>query len=196
MDLGPIGSGPLRVGILSDTHGWVDPQVLEVVSTCDLAVHGGDIGNGAVLGQLRPRQGAVWAVSGNNDVQAKWPESDRDLLARLPARVTLPLPGGLLVVVHGHQTQVRGRHDRLRRRFPEARALVYGHSHRCVLDTDIRPWVLNPGAAGRTRTYGGPSCLVLTADVAVWTLELHRFAPPASPGSRPRTHLSHPSTKS
>jgi hypothetical protein len=36
--------------------------------------------------------------------------------------------------------------------------------------------VLNPGAAGRTRTYGGPSCLLLIAGETDWKVEVHRFA--------------------
>lgn len=176
----PGDQGPVRVAILSDTHGWVNPRILAVVATCDLAVHGGDIGNAAVLAQLRPRRGAVWAVRGNNDCPGKWPEADLDLLQTIPTQVLLHLPGGTLVLIHGHQTPARGRHERLRRRFPKARALVYGHSHHLIIDQDPGPWVLNPGAAGRTRTHGGPSCLVLTADQPDWRLERHRFLVPAS----------------
>ncbi len=178
---GLAGADPLRVAILADTHGWVDPRILAVVAECDLAVHGGDIGSASVIARLRPRLGRIWAVSGNNDVPAKWPERDRDLLDRLPERLELDLPGGRLVVVHGHRVRARDRHERLRQRFPESRLLVYGHSHRLVLDLDAQPWVVNPGAAGRDRTYGGPSCLVLCAGRDCWSLETIRFA---SPGAR------------
>ncbi|MFM1890995.1 MAG: hypothetical protein RLZ44_72, partial [Pseudomonadota bacterium] len=43
---------------------------------------------------------------------------------------------------------------------------------------DAIPWVLNPGAAGRSRTFGGPSCLLLHAGARVWRVETHRFPPP------------------
>ena len=175
MDDGPAVMGAVRVAILADTHGWVDPRILEVVAGCDLAVHGGDIGNAGVLGLLSPRRGTVWAVRGNNDGPAKWPEADREVLKRLPGRLDLPLPGGSLGVIHGHQTPARGRHERLRQRFPQARALVYGHSHRLVLDLTAQPWILNPGAAGRERTHGGPSCLVLIASTDDWVVETYRF---------------------
>lgn len=178
----PTGADPVRVAILSDTHGWVDPRILAVVADCDLAVHGGDIGSAEVIARLRPRSGRVWAVSGNNDVPAKWPALDRDLLARLPARLHLDLPGGRLVVVHGHRTRARDRHERLRQRFPEARLVIYGHSHRLVLDLDAKPWVVNPGAAGRDRTHGGPSCLVLRAGLDGWILESVRFDSPGACG--------------
>jgi hypothetical protein len=44
-----------------------------------------------------------------------------------------------------------------------------------VMDDSARPWVLNPGAAGRTRPQGGPSCAVLTAHPAGWYVEIRRF---------------------
>lgn len=168
---------PVRVAILADTHGWVDPRVVAIVAGCDLAVHVGDIGNAEVLTRLRPRRGSVWAVRGNNDRPVDWPILDLDLLATIPAQVELELPGGILMVIHGHQTQARERHERLRRRFPRARVLAYGHSHRLVVDQTAEPWVINPGAAGRNRTFGGPTCLVLSAGEAEWRVAAHRFQP-------------------
>ena len=176
-------SGVVRVAILSDTHGSVDPRILDVIAACNLAVHGGDIGCPDVLDsiglRLQPSAGALLAVRGNNDLPAKWPEPHRPRLSELPERLEIDLPGGCLAVIHGHQTPARGRHDRLRRLFPEARAIVYGHSHRLAIDQRADPWVINPGAAGRSRTYGGPSCLVLTATRFGWHVEGHRFAAPS-----------------
>jgi putative phosphoesterase len=164
-----------RVAILSDTHGVLDPRIADIVSGCDLAVHGGDIGNAAVLAALQPRSGRVIAVLGNNDSPAKWPDGEARLLDQLPAEVVEELPGGQLVVVHGHRMPAKDRHARLRRCFPEAGAVVYGHSHRLVTDCDALPWVLNPGAAGRARTFGGPSCIVLDATPEHWSLRVYRF---------------------
>lgn len=178
---------PVRVAILADTHGWVDPRVVAIVAVCDLAVHVGDIGNAEVLTRLRPRRGSVWAVRGNNDRPVDWPPLDLDLLVTIPAQVELALPGGTLMVIHGHQTQARERHERLRRRFPLARVLVYGHSHRLVVDQTAEPWVINPGAAGRNRTFGGPTCLVLSAGEAEWRVAAHRFQPLARSRNRAST---------
>lgn len=175
----------MRVAILSDTHGAVDPRILAVITACDRAVHGGDIGCADVLDSiglhLKPGTGAIHAVRGNNDLPAKWPEPHRPRLPELPEGLEIDLPGGRLAVIHGHQTPARGRHDRLRRLFPNARAIVYGHSHRLVIDQLADPWVINPGAAGRSRTFGGPSCLVLTATGVGWHVESYRFTPPEAP---------------
>lgn len=166
----------LQVALLSDTHGIVDARIAARVTECDYAVHAGDIGSSAVLKALRPRAGQVIAVRGNNDTPSKWPRDDQLLLQGLPETALLELPGGALAVVHGHRAgAVRDRHTRLRRQFPQARAIVYGHSHRLVCDQDAPIWVLNPGAAGHVRTYGGPSCLILHVAMRCWRLETLRF---------------------
>lgn len=166
----------VRVAILSDTHGVLDARIAAKVSQCDYAVHAGDIGNAAVLAALRPRSGQVLAVRGNNDTAAKWPTADHALLAGLPDCALLELPGGILAVVHGHRAGgTAERHARLRQQFPAARAVVYGHSHHLICDQDAPVWVLNPGAAGRARTFGGPSCLILHAGSRTWRVEVLRF---------------------
>lgn len=165
----------VRVALLADTHGYLDPRVAALVSQCDLALHAGDIGNADVLAQLLPRSGRVYAVLGNNDTARQWPDDQAELLTSIPPVLRLALPGGELVLVHGHQLPAAHRHQRLRARYPQARAICYGHSHVVAEDRSELPWVLNPGAAGRARTFGGPSCMVLAATAACWEFELHRF---------------------
>ena len=167
---------PVRVCLLSDTHGIVAEPIVDLVRNSDIAVHAGDIGNSAVLRALEPRSGQIIAVLGNNDIPGKWPAADRKFLKALPDEAELALPGGLLRIEHGHRANPAStRHQRLRRRHPSARAILYGHSHRLNCDLETTPWVLNPGAAGRSRTYGGPSCLMLYAGPKVWRVEVHRF---------------------
>lgn len=161
----------VRVAIISDTHGFLDPRIAERVSTCDYAVHAGDVGGADVLCALQPRIQVV-AVRGNNDTPTRWAESESNFLDNLPNQAALDLPGGTLVVVHGDDSRsLSDRHRHLREKFAEARAVIYGHSHRLAMDCDALPWVLNPGAAGRTRTFGGPSCLLLTCGEQSWDIE-------------------------
>lgn len=164
-----------RVGILSDTHGRLDPHVLAWLRGCDVIVHAGDVGAAAVLEALAATGAEVKAVRGNNDVPSKWPVPHEPLHA-LPHEHRIALPGGELVVVHGDRVlPAPQRHERLRSAYPEARMIVYGHSHRLVIDDGARPWVVNPGAAGRSRTYGGPSACVLTAGEKAWRVRERRF---------------------
>lgn len=166
----------IRIALLADTHGFVDPRVLEVAATCELVVHAGDVGDGAVLARMRRAGSAVRAVRGNNDTPEKWPRGQRRVLRRLPERIQLALPGGVLVVVHGDRVlPAAGRHVKLRRLYPHARAIVYGHTHRLVCDRDAVPWILNPGAAGRARTFGGPSCILLKIGGRGWRVQPQRF---------------------
>ncbi|MGD9709977.1 MAG: metallophosphoesterase [Halothiobacillaceae bacterium] len=166
----------IRVALVADTHGALDDRIAEIVAGCDLAVHAGDIGTPRVLAALQPLSGRVIAVRGNNDTPLQWPRGSEGWLRELPEQVEIDLPGGILVVEHGHRVlPAAQRHARLRERHPDARAVVYGHTHRLVIDQEARPWVLNPGAAGRIRTYGAPSCLVLNAGADHWSVDIHAF---------------------
>jgi putative phosphoesterase len=167
-----------RILIVSDTHGQLHPGVAALARDCDMAVHAGDIGDIAVIRALRPRLRRTIAVLGNNDTRAKWSAQQYAVLDTIPLCARLQLAGGTLVVEHGHRTgKVATRHQALRERHPDARLIVYGHSHRLCCDLDAEPWVVNPGAAGRARTFGGASCLVLHIRDARWDIATHRFAP-------------------
>ncbi len=161
----------MDVLLVSDTHGSIDPRLLSAAGAADLVVHAGDIGDRAVLDALSAVAPRVLMVRGNNDIAAKWPAGDQAVLDRIPWRAAVRVPGGVLVVDHGHRHGPPGvRHARLRAAYPEARAVVYGHSHHACVDDADRPWVLNPGAAGRVRTFGGPAALWLTATAGAWSV--------------------------
>lgn len=167
----------MRVAIIADTHGFLDPRIAEEVAASDIAVHAGDIGGADVLLAMKPGQQVV-AVKGNNDVADKWDPHEVHVLETLPTEAVVDLPGGQLVVVHGDDAlPAADRHEQLRQRYPRARAIAYGHSHQLSLDDSAEPWILNPGAAGRTRTYGGPSCLILECDQSQWRVEPLRLPP-------------------
>ena len=82
----------MRIALIADTHGHIDPRLAERVRGADILIHAGDVGNGVerLLRDLAPR---VVIVQGNNDpADSGWPESER-----------LALPGGELAVSHGHR---------------------------------------------------------------------------------------------
>ena len=75
--------------------------------------------------------------------------------------------------MHGH---FEPSHDSMRELYPEAKAIIYGHTHKQVIDNKELPWVVNPGSAGQIRNYGAAKCLTLTIeDQDEWTIEPHVY---------------------
>lgn len=160
------------VGIISDTHGSIERHILQALEHCEVVVHAGDILDPDVLRQITPQSGHVLAVRGNNDTPEQWPAGTHHLLNALPETLSLSLPGGLLIVEHGHRVHpAHQRHEKLRLKHPAARAIVYGHTHWLTIDQDKPIWVLNPGAAGRVRAHGGAGCLILKATAKEWSVQ-------------------------
>lgn len=155
-----------KIALIADTHGPVHDLLIDKLSRHDCIVHAGDIGG---LERLGVEEIPLFAVLGNNDTQQKWPENEKSALANLPEILSLALPGGRLVVIHGHQYPVvKSRHEKLRRQFPDAKAILYGHSHQAVVDKSSRPWIVNPGAAGRVRAYGSAGFMSLSVSKRRW----------------------------
>ena len=172
----------MMIGIVSDTHGHMDTAVRERLHGCGLILHAGDIGSSHVLHQLRDICPVVIPVRGNNDCIEKWPPQDHSELATIGNTATVKLPGGSIALTHGDRfNPPSSRHEKLRRHFAGTTAIVYGHSHELVCDQEVLPWVLNPGAAGKTRTKGGASCLLVSAGRHQWEISKFRARKPAQP---------------
>ena len=131
-----------RIGVLSDTHGTIPPQVYSFFKDCDQLWHAGDIGTG-VLEQLqafKPTR-AVW---GNCDSFALHYELEEQLFFECEGqRVLMTHIGGY----PGHYPY------QLRRTLELASPNIFvcGHSHilRVMYDKDYNMLCINPGAAGR-----------------------------------------------
>ena len=177
-DLRHLTANPIQIAVLSDTHGLVDPRISDLVSKSTLAIHAGDIGSASVLNELSPKMGKVVAVRGNNDNASNWDASESYLLEFIPLVQHILLTSGTITVEHGHTVRNASRyHEELRARHPDSRLVVYGHTHHRVIDQEQRPWVINPGAAGRVRTQGGPSCLVIELSQDDWQIKEFCFKP-------------------
>jgi len=121
----------MLIGLIADTHGYLDPRVPPALKGVELILHARDIGSEAVLATLA-RIAPVTAVAGNNDAK----------LAQLglPLRADMELEGVKLHLVHRLIDAAPG---------PGTRIVVYGHSHKAlVAEREGVLWV-NPGAAGR-----------------------------------------------
>ncbi|HHJ21053.1 MAG TPA: metallophosphoesterase [Gammaproteobacteria bacterium] len=166
----------INLAIISDTHSYLDARILDVVERCDAVLHAGDIGDAQILNTLAEMGKTVIAVAGNNDLPQLWSAEQREIVQSLPQSVRITLPGGEIFAEHGHRLGGNPDHGALRDSHPNARIIVYGHTHKQVFDQHAEPWVLNPGAAGAIRTHGGPKCAVITADKDRWDIELFQFA--------------------
>lgn len=171
------GSSHRRIALISDTHGHINQNIIDVIKTCDRVIHAGDICGAHVLSQLEDVCTQITAVTGNNDAPGLWAEEETNIVSKIPAIAEIELPGGTLCIEHGHKHGMhQPKHDSLRASHPHARVIVYGHTHIMVIDDETTPWVVNPGAAGTTRTNGGPSCMILTAYAdREWDIEMLRF---------------------
>ena len=166
----------VTVAIISDTHDVLHSRIDALIRQCDIAVHAGDIGSAEILQAMKPLSGRVIAVAGNNDHERGWPAHQAEQVNKLPRVAELELPGGLVRIEHGHLFDMnKPDHADIRKAHADARMVVYGHTHKKVIDDFVLPWVVNPGAAGATRTRGGASCLILTAAESHWKLESFRF---------------------
>jgi uncharacterized protein len=172
----PPSDSCIQIGIISDTHGHIDPNIINTIKSCDHIIHAGDICGAHILEQLETLTNSITAVAGNNDTSGIWPMNETHVVNTLPQIAEIDLPGGTLVIEHGHRHGMQKPcHDSLRHSHQHARAIVYGHTHTMLIDKDEPIWVINPGAAGQMRTRGGPSCLLLTASEAEWDIEMFRF---------------------
>jgi len=148
----------MRVGVISDTHGLLRPEVFDVFREVDHILHGGDVGKWDVLADLRALA-PVTAVYGNAD--------GPDVRAKLPDVARLELEGFDIVVTHGDQLG-RPTPAKLHEAFPRAEIIVYGHTHRPLLElVDRTVTVMNPGGAGPARFDLKPSVGIMELEPGV-----------------------------
>jgi putative phosphoesterase len=140
------------VGLISDTHGLVRPEVYEALAGVEMILHAGDVGGRGILTQLSAIA-PVRAVYGNCD-----PPGEPGLSAELGLR----LEGVTIHVSHGHELG-RPLPDRLLAKYA-ADVVVYGHTHRPLIERSGPRWVVNPGAAGPRRFDLKPSVARLTLE--------------------------------
>ena len=137
----------LTLALVADTHlprgrRRLPEACLDRLRSADLIVHAGDITTVAVLDELEALGPPVAAVYGNVDEPA--------LSERLPETLTLAVGGVTLGLVHD-AGPAPGRLARLRRRFPEAMAVIFGHSHIPLHERDGAFEIFNPGSPTERR---------------------------------------------
>jgi putative phosphoesterase len=133
--------------VLADTHirrnsaRRLPPAVYAALERADLVLHAGDVVTGDVLEELAGFAPTL-AVLGNND---------GELAGRLPEERSFTVDGLHVAMVHDSGAR-QGREGRLRRRFPAADLVVFGHSHVPVDAPGLGgQWLFNPGSPTERR---------------------------------------------
>ena len=145
----PEPAETLRLAIIADTH--LPRGARELPEACvarlraaDLILHAGDLSTLEVLARLEALGPPVAAVRGNVD--------DEQVGARLPVQRVVEAAGARIAMVHD-AGPAAGRLARLARRFPEAGAVVFGHSHVPLHERDAATGfqIFNPGSPTERR---------------------------------------------
>ena len=133
------------------------------MNSCEQIIHAGDIIEAQTLEAFSV---PLTAVRGNNDAHLKFADVE-----------TLEFDSGKIIIEHGHEHGwQKPSHDSLRQSHPNAKMVIYGHTHKQVIDKTKTPWVINPGASGAVRNGGSSKCLILTVNTEQsWEIVPHNF---------------------
>lgn len=142
-------SGTKKIGVISDTHDFLDPRVKELFAGVDHILHAGDIGTVWITFQLE-QIAPVTAVLGNTDMGLSFKETE-------------------LVEVAGHKFLVQhivnpqSPDDDLRRRMAKDKPhfVVFGHTHKAFDQSINGVRFFNPGYAGRPKLGQSRSIAIL-----------------------------------
>jgi putative phosphoesterase len=147
----------MRIGVISDTHGYLDPRVFEFFEDVEQILHAGDIGREDIITSLETIAPVI-AVHGNVD---HYP-----LTQHYPATQAVTLRETAVLIVHDIADIRMGRASKQYVHFPRGRPdlVIYGHSHIAKIHRDGETVLFNPGAAGKARLKSEPSVGILTID--------------------------------
>ncbi len=133
----------MKIGLLADTHSFLDPKIFDHFKDCDEIWHAGDIGDSSLVNDLEKFK-PLKAVYGNID--------DKNLQARFPEDLHWNCEGLTICMTHigGAPPNYNPRVKKLLKENPPA-IFICGHSHilRIKRDSTLNNMLyLNPGAAG------------------------------------------------
>ena len=146
----------MLIGVVSDTHSYLNPKVLELLPGVDHILHAGDIGDDGIIEELG-RIAPITAVRGNNDKEGP--------TSLYPLEATEVLTGCRILLTHQVKLP-KGSEDPGLQVYLEAgvEVVVFGHSHIAIQERRGPVLFFNPGAAGKRRFKVVPSIGFLTVE--------------------------------
>ena len=148
----------MKLAILSDTHGLLRPEVAEHLKTADAILHGGDVNKPSIVDQLE-RYAPLYVVRGNNDKE--WAE-------QIPHDLTITLGGVTFYMVHNKKEVPAD--------LTGIDAVVFGHSHKYLLEERDGVLWLNPGSCGPRRFH--QEITMMMAEAEDGTLRVEKIVIP------------------
>jgi len=141
----------MKIAVLADTHipkraKTLPQRAWEIVRGADAIIHAGDVLTREFLDELR-KIAPLYVVRGNNDVT----------LHEVPETLEVELGGVSISVIHDSGDK-KGRSERMRRRFPRADVVIFGHSHIPINERHENLLLFNPGSATDRRRQ--PACTI------------------------------------
>lgn len=153
----------MKIGLVSDTHGYLDPNLPKLLAGVDSILHAGDVGSAGVLDGLE-RVAEVRVVRGNVDApEMNLPPSLRTQFDNVQVEMyhQLPIPQEELEQWADGSPLQKSNPERCAQFLevfdPATKVVVFGHSHRPCLLTVGHRLFLNPGSAGKKR-FSLPRC--------------------------------------
>jgi uncharacterized protein len=141
----------MTIGLVSDTHNLVRPEIFAALAGVELILHAGDVGRQSVLDELSAIA-PVRAVYGNTDAPGQ---------PGLESHLALRIDGRSIHVSHGHEVGGSPTAQKLLSRYT-ADIIVFGHTHKPLVERAGSRLVVNPGAAGPRRFSLQPSVARMT----------------------------------
>ncbi|MBN2092604.1 metallophosphoesterase family protein [candidate division KSB1 bacterium] len=141
----------MLLGLISDTHGYFNPKIVEVFNSVDLICHAGDIGNERVIHEL-VKLSPLCVVHGNIDyfpISIKYPKEE-----------LVEIENQRILLIH--QFNFNKSIDRQKlKKYGKLTAVFCGHTHRYSIDYFEDIQIINPGSAGKGERFEPPSVMII-----------------------------------
>ena len=159
-----------KIGIISDTHGLLRPEIIEILKDCDCIIHAGDVNKPEILDTLR-MMGSIYVVRGNNDkdwaenlrISLNFTNNDKDWAEGIAKTLYFTIEGVKFFMTHNKKDVDWDLKD--------TQIVIFGHTHKYFEKIiDNRLW-LNPGSCGPRRFDQEITMTVMTADNGTYQWE-------------------------
>jgi putative phosphoesterase len=143
----------MKIGIISDTHNYLSPEIFKIFKSVDLILHAGDIGDFNILKKLETIA-PLKAVYGNTDIYS--------IASNIPSKIRMSVEGFEILMMH-NIGDIKHFVWKLKRGdfeiFPDI--VVFGHTHQPFFQKIGEIYFINPGSGGLPKKEHPPTAMIL-----------------------------------